>query len=1277
MYVYTRDTTMAGGQPGIGVRGAPSGNTISQVQLGGIYSGAPTMPPTNEFGVSAFANKVEIQGPGASEPNGPGVAFYEWWRNGNSGGTLNSPTISDTSVSPSTNYTYYLVAVDFDLNSTQTTFSVTTPPAGAIDPRETGVRPTGAYWGGGGEQIDMRSGNLNYTMPLLKAMGRGGWSVGFNLTYNSQNWRQDPGGTWQLGEDVGYGYGWKLLVGSLLPLYGPGSGPVYEYLFTDSTGAQYHLNQNNGGIWTSEESVYVTYDANAGKLHFNDGSFWVIACTSAGTEWDAGTMYPTLMEDSNGNQVIINYKNGDGVTWANSSSRVATIEDVRGNGSADYTFSYNNDAIPHLTGITNTIGTAEKYSFAYTEGYALTDPFAGTNFGTVSMLESSTVTGIPLTTYFTYDTATATTSCNGVGTGTSGAGQLTQVTTPYCGHLRWTYTTANTLSGSRTYNEVQNRYLSMSSGAAETEISLVRASDTAYTVHSSATLEDLSANANKVWTFQTSTSSPYLGLETSYEEQPPSGYGFMVENFTWARTPTSLNRYIGTTVTNLSPGAPWEADKQTTQTLDQYGNVLTVQAYNFGPRGGGVGSLARTTTNTYLYQSNSTYASYYILNRLVSSTVTDGANTATLVSNTYDGTTIGSVSGPNEHDPNYTTSFTYRGNVTSSVTPTTNTINYYDMTGNLMSTAVNGVSSTVTTTSATNYAAPSQMTTNSLTSTASWSPFLGFSSATGPNGNAGSVTYDANGRPSTSTSQYGAVTNYTYNDTASPPNMIGTTNGHWVETVMDGFGRAIQTISGYGTTTVSTKDMQYAPAGCSPLGKLSQQSEPYAPGGTDAWTTYTYDPSGRLLWKVLPDGSTTTYGYDGNWVVVTDPAGNEKSFMLDAFGNLIEVQENDPALGSVYTNYTYDVLNHLTSVSMPRGSNTQTRSFNYTSGTTVGGFLLSATNPETGTVTYTYNSNNLLASKNDGKGQNLTYQYDSYNRRTSTTWTNAPGGPQVLRSYMYDTNTLSSFSGSYTKGRLVAVQNAQFQPGSSASPSAVEITEMYAYTQAGETNGKRLQVNETVTSGVLTSNLDTLYTYDNEGKTTSVSYPATSAGAGPVYTTSYDNMSRLNGMTGQNNNTDVSGVSYNAANQMLGVTYFGATETRQYNSLLQLTQLSVTGSASLSYAYNYPSGTNNGQISSQVVSGETISYQYDSLKRLISASSSAGWADSYGYDSFGNLLSMTPTAGSPPQLSQAVNPANNQIVGQTYDANGNELSAPAGGSLTYDSENRMVGAPGM
>jgi RHS repeat-associated protein len=1304
---WASDASIASGQPGIGVRGAPSGNSIAQVQLGPRYDGTPVMPPTNEIGVSAFANQVQIQWPGASEiaGGGPGIAVYQMYRNGVFLGRVPNGFV-DFTVSPSTSYTYTIYAYDFDLNYNTETITVTTPPTGAIDPREIGVRPTGSYWGGGGEHIDMRSGNLNYTMPILTAMGRGGWSKGFNLTYNSQNWRQDPAGTWQLGQDVGYGYGWKLLAGSLIFL-----GPSWagEYLFTDATGAQYHLTQDNGGIWTSIESIYVSYNSNTNVLNFNDGSFWVMGSTSAGTEWDAGTMYPTLMEDSNGNQVFINYGDGVGVTWNDSSSRISSIEDVRGNGAPDYTFTYNSDAIPHLTLITNNIGTSENYSFAYNENYALNSPFNQANFSTVALLESSTVTGVPLTTYFTYDTTSATTSCGSTGTGASGPGQLSQVTTPYCGHLRWTYA-PYTLSGSRTYYEVQNRYLSMSSGAAETMIQLVRGNDSAYTVHSSATLEDSVSNAEKYWTFET-TAGFNLGLQLSYEELTLStGTGLSLLNFTWAQTPTSLNPYIGTTVTKLNPGQTYEYDKQTTQTLDQYGNLLTMQAYNFG--NGSVGSLARTYTNTYLGGTN--YTSRYIFNRLLTSTVTDGTNTATLASNVYDGTTpYCPTPGPGnpggcteppcnsiqvgqtnlcEHDNvNYPPSFNYRGNLTGSTTPTTTTTNAYDTfgTGTVTSTTVNGVTSTVGTTN--NFAAPGAIATNSLLSSMNWNSFLGLSSATGPNGDTGSISYDANARPTSVTSPYGAITNYTYNDTASPPNKVSMTGTQGAETIMDGFGRTIKTITGSGatqgsttiSTVLSTVDVQYAPCGCSPLGKLSQQSQPYAPGGTDAWTVYSYDASGRTTSVVLPDGSTTTYQYYGTTVDVWDAAGNLKMFTMDAFGNLVTAYEQDPALGTVWTNYGYDVLNHLTSVYMGRGSNAQSRAFNYNSSTTVTGLLQSATNPENGTVTYTYNANNLLATKTDALSNKLTYAYDGYNRLTSVTL----GASQVLRTYYYDTNPLDS-TGMFSQnplGRLTAVKYP------TEGNTTVQLNDMYSYNEAGLPVTKRLQVNEPVKydnangqpqSATLTFNLDSAFNYNGLGAIASITYPSTGASsaptAGPSYNYSFDSMNRLSGMTTSTGTTVVNNVSYNAANRLLTIDYPSGNETRAYNTLNQLIGLSVqatNGSYPVSLTYNYPTGTNIGKVSSMynAVSGETITYTYDSLKRLVTANGS-GWGQQYGYDSFGNLLSKTVTAGSGPSLSQAVNTANNQIVGDSYDANGNTLSVSNDGvtdALSYDAENRL------
>ncbi len=66
---------------------------------------------------------------------------------------------------------------------------------------------------------------MNYSLTLFKAQARGGWGVTFALSYNSQNWRRDTAGTartWIHGRD---GYGWKLLAGSMTPLYQNYSAP--------------------------------------------------------------------------------------------------------------------------------------------------------------------------------------------------------------------------------------------------------------------------------------------------------------------------------------------------------------------------------------------------------------------------------------------------------------------------------------------------------------------------------------------------------------------------------------------------------------------------------------------------------------------------------------------------------------------------------------------------------------------------------------------------------------------------------------------------------------------------------------------------------------------------------------------------------------------------------------------------------------------------------------------------------------------------------------------
>jgi YD repeat-containing protein len=258
----------------------------------------------------------------------------------------------------------------------------------------------------------------------------------------------------------------------------------------------------------------------------------------------------------------------------------------------------------------------------------------------------------------------------------------------------------------------------------------------------------------------------------------------------------------------------------------------------------------------------------------------------------------------------------------------------------------------------------------SATYASSWS----VTSMTGPNGAQSTTTYDSYGRPSQSTIPDGATTTYTY--TYNPPTQTATVNGRWQTTTLDGFGRTLRVQKGNGSTVVSTVDTQYAPCACSPLGKMWRVSQPYAPGATPVWTTYTYDGSGRTLTVTAPDGaSVTRYAYQGNSTTVTDPAGKWKTTTVDAYGNAILVTEPNPAGGNFSTSYTYTPVNQLATVSMARGGVTQTRTFTYN-----GWDLVSATNPENGTVTYTYDGAHHVTSRTDALGQ-LT-QYTAVQNRT-------------------------------------------------------------------------------------------------------------------------------------------------------------------------------------------------------------------------------------------------------------------------------------------------------
>jgi len=115
--------------------------------------------------------------------------------------------------------------------------------------------------------------------------------------------------------------------------------------------------------------------------------------------------------------------------------------------------------------------------------------------------------------------------------------------------------------------------------------------------------------------------------------------------------------------------------------------------------------------------------------------------------------------------------------------------------------------------------------------------------------------------------------------------------------------------------------------------------------------------------------------------------------------------------------------------------------------------------------------------------------------------------------------------------------------------------------------------------------------------------------------------------------------------------------------------------------YNYSATQNNGRIvsASDAVTGETVSYTYDALNRLIAAANTTGqtWNESYSYDGFGNMTGKTSTRGTPanPQVDPYTNRA--RVPGDYgFDANGNWLGVPGPNNNnlinTWNVENQLV-----
>ncbi|MBW8869746.1 MAG: hypothetical protein JF563_03075 [Acidobacteriales bacterium] len=208
---------------------------------------------------------------------------------------------------------------------------------------------------------------------------------------------------------------------------------------------------------------------------------------------------------------------------------------------------------------------------------------------------------------------------------------------------------------------------------------------------------------------------------------------------------------------------------------------------------------------------------------------------------------------------------------------------------------------------------------------------------------------------------------------------------------------------------------------------MTSSNNPYRGSTSSGATLVKYDSLGRNVQVTHQDGSTVSWDYSGNSVIITDELSRKTKQVSDALGRLTDVYEAnlDASTTTVcsggtcrqifnpgyHTHYTYDALNNLTKVEQYGGAATPqvTRSFLYDSLSR----LISSTNPETsGAITYSYTSSgggfcasdpSLICSKTDARNITTTYSYDDLDRLVSKTYSD--GTPYSC--YAYDTSSLA------------------------------------------------------------------------------------------------------------------------------------------------------------------------------------------------------------------------------------------------------------------------------
>lgn len=383
-------------------------------------------------------------------------------------------------------------------------------------------------------------------------------------------------------------------------------------------------------------------------------------------------------------------------------------------------------------------------------------------------------------------------------------------------------------------------------------------------------------------------------------------------------------------------------------------------------------------------------------------------------------------------------------------------------------------------------------------------------------------------------------------------------------------------------------------------GRLYRTSLPYRGDAASCWNTYAYDDYNRPVSLTEASGKTTTWSYNGT-SVTTVKDGISSTSTADAGGNVISVtdaggtityelrDDGQPskvtAPGNVATTFIYDDYGRRTRMVDP-SAGTQTYDYVWNSD---GSSSVTHANPNGQVKTRRDKFGRITLVERPGE-YDTAYTYDVHGRLIAEQSTNGTG-----KEYTYD-----------GLDRIVTVKET--------IPDGKWLRQTYSYGAAGVLNS----IQYASQSGQITTES---YSYNN-GHNTGITLPDGTI----VWSLSSENDFGM-----------ATAISSGGITREYGFTAFGMPAYRR-----------MDGGELQDFTYSFDIATGNLLSRTDGVNGQTETFSYDGLNRLVTAGGRR-----IGYDNRGNILSMDGvgsmtygSAGHPYRITMLTPEGNGLVPGR-------------------------------